>query len=72
MAPALAPLTASKETLSSSSSRSSTPHVKAPNAPPPCSARETRGPARPRAVDGRRVGPRDAAVGLGVLVPAPG
>ena len=42
MAPALVPLTASTISRSSSSSASSTPQVKAPCEPPPCSARLTR------------------------------
>jgi hypothetical protein len=42
MAPALDPLTASKMMLSSARSRSSTPQVKAPRAPPPCKASERR------------------------------
>src|SRR5208337_47718 len=40
-APALEPLTASKPISGSSSRRSSTPQVKAPNEPPPWSARES-------------------------------
>ena len=48
MAPALAPLTASKETSFSSSRRSRTPQVKAPKRPTPLqSERETKALARP-------------------------
>src|SRR5579863_9785102 len=47
-APALAPLTASKSTSASSSRRSSTPAVNAPNEPPPCSARDSRGGGQTR------------------------
>jgi hypothetical protein len=40
MAPALVPEIASKDSLPSSIRASSTPQVKAPCAPPPCSARD--------------------------------
>src|SRR5215472_13771786 len=41
MAPALVPVTPMISIVSSSSSRSSTPHVKAPCDPPPCNAKAT-------------------------------
>ena len=63
MAPALAPVIASMASRPSSRMASSTPQVKAPWAPPPCSASETAfsalGPARP--------GKAPAGVGLPVL-----
>src|ERR1700677_4667246 len=53
-APALAPLTASKSTSASSSRRSSTPAANAPNEPPPCSARDSRGGGQTRAPPPRK------------------
>ena len=56
-APALAPLMVSSSMVVSSKSRSRTPHVKAPNEPPPCSARDSRRGGQPTLSNTKGSGP---------------
>ena len=71
-APALEPLTASKSIWASSSNRSRTPQVNAPNDPPPCSARlsVSGGQGAGRLARRRRAGFRRAIPSSGLIASA--
>ena len=77
-APALTPLIASNAISGSSSSRSSAPHVKAPNDPPPCRASDSRRgghagaaaarPRRSRVRSKKRIAPFGSAMKIGIRI----